>query len=53
MLKVMIKNLRNLSIGKAQYPLIFNYRGFGEEVQGESGERSLSKWNQGKVIEIS
>ena len=45
----MIKNLYCSFCTKTKYPFILNYRGVGK---GED-ERSRSKWNQGKVIEIS
>ena len=53
-LKVMIKNLCNLSDEKTQYCFIANYRGVGKEVLtwGE-GQMGQNKWNQGKIIEIS
>ena len=45
----MIKTLHGCFSTKTQYSFIFNYRGVGEGL----GEEGLSKWNQGKLIEIS
>ena len=49
-LKMMINNLCHWSNQKTQYSLIINYRGAGEEVWVERGEKGFSKWNQGKLM---